>query len=95
MSPPVAVPEWAAFTGRLPEPLHRDALDLARARSLSFNELLIEGIESYVASQLERLLIATAVDRMRAAREVTSPAGGPRRRARGGRAKAARRRKPI
>jgi hypothetical protein len=65
---------WASFTGRLPEPLYRDAQDLALVFNLSLNELLIEGIESYVQSQLEKSVIASAVERMRAAREA-SPAG--------------------
>ena len=75
---PATESTWASFTGRLPEPLYRDAQDLALVFNLSLNELLIDGIEGYVRSQLDKSVIATAVDRMRAAREVTEAASGPR-----------------
>lgn len=84
---------WASFTGRLPESLYRDAQDLALVFNLSLNELLIDDIESFVRSQLEKSVIASAVERMRAAREVSSSAGGPRSRVRGGGAKAAKSRR--
>lgn len=83
------------FTGRLPEVLHRDAQDLALALELSLNELLVDAIESYVRAQLAKPVIASAVERMRAARAVTPIAGGPRSRVRGGRSKAARPRSPT
>ena len=68
---------WASFTGRLPEPLHRDAQDLALVFDRSLNELLLEGIQSYVAAQLANPVVRAAVERMRAARAVGP---GPRRR---------------
>jgi hypothetical protein len=62
---------WTSFTGRLPAPLHRDAQDLALTFNLSLNELLVDGIESFVRAQLEKNEIASALERMRAARAVT------------------------
>lgn len=90
-----ALSTWASFTGRLPDLLYRDAQDLALVFNLSLNELLIDGIDLYVRSQLQKSVIATAVERMRAAREVTGSAGGPQSRARGGASKAARSRRPT
>jgi hypothetical protein len=83
------------FTGRLSEALYRDAQDLALVLELSLNELLIDAIESFVRSQLDKPVIASAVERMRVARVVTQAAGGPRSRVRGGRSKAAKSRSPT
>ena len=61
MSTPLDGSAWSSFTGRLPEALYRDAQDVALALDLSLNELLVDGIDSYVRSQLDKRVIATAV----------------------------------
>ncbi len=81
---PATLSTWASFTGRLPESLYRDAQDLALVFNLSLNEMLTEGIEGYVRSQLHESVIATAVERMRAAREVSEVGGSARARVKGG-----------
>jgi hypothetical protein len=66
---------WASFTGRLPEALQRDAQDLALVFNRSLNDLLFEGVGTYVAAQLANPVVRAAVQRMRVARAVAPEVG--------------------
>ena len=59
---------WADFTGRLPQELYRDALDLARVFNLSLSEWLATAVNEYVDAQLTRRVVSSAVDQIREAR---------------------------
>jgi hypothetical protein len=59
---------WADFTGRLPQELYRDALDLALVFNQSLSSYLASAINAYVDAQLERRVVSTAVDKVREVR---------------------------
>ena len=63
-------PRWAEFTGRLPEDLYRDALDLARVFNLSLSEWLATAVNQYVEAQLARRVVVSAVEQIREARSM-------------------------
>lgn len=68
----------ADFTGRLPEELHRDALDLSLVFNQSLSEYLSRAIAAYVDAQLARRVVSTAVDKVREARGLRSGERRPR-----------------
>jgi hypothetical protein len=59
---------WADFTGRLPQELYRDALDLALVFNQSLSSYLAGAINAYVDAQLDRRVVSTAVDKIREVR---------------------------
>ena len=61
-------PRWADFTGRLPQDLYRDALDLARVFNMSLSEWLATAVNQYVEAQLTRRVVSSAVEQIREAR---------------------------
>ena len=75
---------WADFTGRLPQELYRDALDLARVFNLSLSEWLATAVNEYVGAQLTRRVVSSAVDQIREARGQRGTSGGLEERTRGG-----------
>ncbi len=75
---------WTDFTGRLPEDLYRDALDLARVFDLSLSEWLATAVNEYVGAQLTRRVVASAVKQIREARGQSRLVRGSERRTRGG-----------
>ena len=75
---------WADFTGRLPQELYRDALDLARVFNLSLSEWLATAVNEYVEAQLKRRVVSSAVTQIREARGQRSLANGPEERSGGG-----------
>jgi len=75
---------WADFTGRLPQDLYRDALDLARVFNLSLSEWLATAVSEYVEAQLKRGVVSSAVTQIRQARGQRGLANGREERSRGG-----------
>ncbi len=75
---------WTDFTGRLPESLYKDALDLARVFDLSLSEWLERAVNEYVAAQLARRVVASAVMQIREARGESNLVRGSDRRTRRG-----------
>jgi len=75
---------WADFTGRLPQELYRDALDLARVFNLSLSEWLAAAVNEYVGAQLTRRVVSSAVEQIREAREQRRTSGGLEERTTGG-----------
>lgn len=59
---------WADFTGRLPQELYRDALDLALVFNQSLSSYLAGAINAYVDAQLDRRVVFTAVEKVREVR---------------------------
>jgi hypothetical protein len=75
---------WADYTGRIPEDLYRDALDLARVFDLSLSEWLETAVNEYVGAQLARRIVASAVAQVREARSRSGVVRGSERRTRRG-----------
>lgn len=63
---------WADFTGRLPQELYRDALDLALVFNQSLSAYLAGAINAYVDAQLDRRVVSSAVDKVREVRSSRS-----------------------
>jgi len=53
---------------RLPQPLYRDAMDVALVFDLSLNQFLAAAIEKFVASQMRQESTRRAIEQIRAAR---------------------------
>ncbi|MFI5316449.1 MAG: hypothetical protein ACHQ6T_12170 [Myxococcota bacterium] len=53
---------------RLPEPLYRDAVDVALVFDLSLNRFIAAAVERYVSAQLRQPSLMVAIERIREAR---------------------------